>query len=410
MMRALAAVLLFGCSSPMDHVPQPDGPVTVRVMRGTDPIALARVVFSGRAGNLIEVRATDADGRVTGSIEDGGSVTAIDPDDTRRLFTITEMRPNDFVELPLEVSPVAMKAPVGTLAIAAPPGALPAGTDHVHVETPCGDFDAPSLPATFGISADCGTEVPVIVTAATPLGDLEHPGHGLAFVAGIAKNGALAPGAWSTSCTKVDAFVADRMQLTFYPRLGGHTFKSFPDFCTVGAPAPGSTYAYGVYDFGEGAVTTSFGYAAGGSLRWTNLVRNFDTLPSHVDVGRDPDLLVGDVRALAMDAGGAEWSRDGALGDADAIIAKLTYIFAGNDFVTWKLVVAGDATSVALPEVPNITVRDTQSRELELHYYDASWLHAGEVPAKAFLDAYMPDMPTGENVRQYTEQFFLDVK
>lgn len=409
----LLVVVVVGCTSSSDDVVLPGGPVTVRVTRAHDPVANATVVFSGPGGELLSTRLTDGDGRVTADVDGNGMVTAIDPDAPNQLFTITAMRAEAFVEIPLEVSPTTIKPPVATLVIAAPTAGAPAGTDHFTIDTACGTFEAPTLPATLAISRDCfrDSRVPVIVTAATPPGDFEHPSHGLAVVAGFATGTTtdvtFTPGAWSTACTQVDAYVAERMQITFLSRLGGHAFRAFPEFCTVGAPAAGATYALPVLDFGEGAVTTSFGYVEG-SLRQATLVRNLAAVPDRVDVGRDPDLLIGDIALLAMDERGATWTHDGALADSDAIVAKLTWSFPQTRYVTWRFLVAGDATDALVPEVPGVSLAGFTSRVAELRFVDASWLRAPEVASLGFLDAWVPEMPADSAVRGYIEQLYPD--
>lgn len=423
----LVAFLVAGCSG--SDTPPLTGTVTVAVVRDGRPIPAAAVVFHDPDGAVVGRGTTDAAGVVIGEVPTGGMVTVLDPDLAKNLVTLTAVTPGPArLEVPLDTSLQLPPGPeAGTLTIPAA-GALPAGTDHVAIETGCGMFDAPTLPATVPITADCITmarAVPVIVTAWEPPGDLEHPGDSLAAFAGLAvapsgsSGFALATAAWSTDCAQLDVETDPLMSVQLQTRLGGLEFRSTPGgYCQVTQPATG--YAYSTYDFGEGITVNGFAYPAGQSNRGEMFRTRFDDLPATLAISEATDLLVGDVDMTGFDGNGASWTTDSALADADVIMAALAWSTPDQSYVTWRFILPPDATAAIRPELPDDLVTwpalDTAVDHVaEVRWHDAPWLpdfDGIEHTLPAVLDPAPRVLyqPVGTSLRWYRELFYPDAQ
>lgn len=421
----VVAFLVAGCGGSSE--PPPNGVVTVAVTRAGVPIAGATVVFDDPDGAVTGRGTTDADGVATAELVGGGMVTVVDPAVPTRLMTLTEVSPGPGrLEVPLDTSITPPAGPeAGTLTIPAPPGAPPAGTDHVMIETGCGSFSAPSLPATVSITADCITAVravPVIVTAWEPPGDLEHPGNSLAAFSGLALAGngsnafALATPAWSTDCAQIDITTDPVMSVQLRPRLGGMLFDSTPGFCQVTQPPTG--YAYAVYDLGEGFTASGFAYPAGQALRGEMFRTEYAALPATIAIAESTDLLLGDVELTGVDGNGASWGTDPALADADVIYATLSWGLSQDTYVNWQFIVPGDATAVARPELPAdveswAPLAGAVDHVVELRYLDAPWLDGLDAIEHSLAPLLDPAprvsyQPAGTSLRTYRELFYPD--
>ena len=423
-MRWLLVVLAACSNTDSDSdvpIPEGHGEAFVHVMRNGIAIADATVIFHGRSGEVQGRAITDALGHARGELDTPGMITVVDPMPLpatgRRLFTVTHVIPDETIVVPLESFTSWGSGPeIGTLTIAAPPNSPPTGTDHFSVHLPCGNFEAPSLPATLPLYAGCATSnMPVIVMAATPNGSLEDPGTSLAYVAGMTDaTSTLTPGAWSTACGEVIAKTEPLMSLNFATRFGGHVFRhTWPGFCQTSTP-PAGYYAYSVLDFGEGAHAYTFSYLET-SLRKTYAVRDHEALPAMLSIDRDRDLLVGDTELTRFDGSGVEWTSDVALGIADTIVADVTWVLASPSHVTWRFVLP-NTMQLRVPSLPDdvamwSNLDAATSRILDLHYLDASWttdLHALHAQLPALLDTLTP-APDGM-LRRFTEQFYPDAE
>jgi hypothetical protein len=417
-------VVFGGCNRPLSipsEVPGRSEPITVLVTRADVVVAGATVVFHSSAGDVVATRTTDASGRATSDVPWDCMVTVIDPAAPNNLSTVTHVRPSTTpIELPLdgERSP---RPNAGTLRVDTPATDAPAGTDHFVIETPCATLSTQTLPATVQLTTDCAawSHLPVVVTAWTPNVSFEEPGRGLAFVAGFATGSTdftLAPGPWSQACKQVNAYVTDpdRMALQFRPRLGGAAFHTMNAFCTFGAPAPGFTSAEPVPDLGEGVLMRSFGYIDGGPLRYATLDASYPIIPDSVEVGRSNPLLIGKTQLVAMDGAGARWTADSDLAGADVVLAKLTWIFSPEQYVTWRFVVPGTATEIAVPLLPAevaVSLANPRERLAELRFLDASWVsHPDDIAPFAVLESAAPKLPESSSLRCYTQQFYPDAK
>jgi hypothetical protein len=410
-MRAAALGLLavFGCTS------DPDGPVvtghgsvTVHVTANHHDVPDARVVLSGPAGNILGTAMTDGAGTARGELDTPGMVTVIDPERPTRLYTVSNVGTDETIEIGLDQFPSS--EPVsGMITIAAPPNAPPAGTDHYDITTPCETTSATTLPATVAIHTGCAAaDLPVIVTAQEPMGSLEYPGHGLAYVAGRTDaSGTLAPGAWSTTCAQINVLTNPVMSLNFYPRFGGDVFRyAAADFCTLATPPAGYS-AYGLLDFGEGAAAQAFTYVSG-SLRMAMLDRDYAAMPATVEVQESSDLLVGDIALTRFDAQGVAWASDPALAHTDLVRAKLNWLLGGNQYIEWTLVVPSYGYAL-LPELPEPwALGEATSRTAELHFLAADWTNDRAVlhGQLAAIDGHR--VPPGATLLDYTEQFYPD--
>lgn len=367
---ALALLVIAACG---DDDSSGRGDVTILVTRDTLPIAEATVVFHDATGGVLGTAETDANGTAVGRIGTRGAVTVFDPAFEAEITTITRVEIGSTLEVPLRafgyVGPPAL-----TLTVTAPATPAPPDTAGYSIETPCGREFVESLPATITVPARCGPGAPVIVIAYLPQ-VLDSPSRSLAWVATqVGDDGVAQLGAWSTQCSVVALDADVTLDLSIWPRFGMHVFEPRTlTFCDVAAPAQPTL------DLGEGLVVKAAASLEGSQTQMARIERDFEAVPSQLELTTGDDLLLGAISLDSFDSDGLSWSPNDALAGADAIDLMLEYSLGSGNSLRWRFVLPPSARGTLIPDLPSelVTWRTPTPDGyvvVDIRYLDASWI------------------------------------